>query len=136
MKNKIKKTKDRMIQELHDIAEGKIGPGISFSKAKCDKVRDRARDKILDMSAPSISIDVNSKDIEDEITESKLHPVDSIVFYMRMKKDLLDYVKQKARERSYMEQTDITYQMLINEAIEEKYLFQRKKDDTENQEKK
>jgi len=61
-------------------------------------------------------------------TEAKLHPApsDSIVFYMRMKKDLLDRVKQIARERSYKEQLDITYQMLICEAVSEKYPLEKK----------
>ena len=55
--------------------------------------------------------------------EGRLHPnpPDSMVFSMRMSQRLLNHIKQKARELSYKEQKDITYQMLIAQAVEEKY---------------
>jgi len=80
---------------------------------------------ICDTSQPPIDIDVNAKDEDPEnvTIEARLHPnpPDSQVFYMRMSGTLLNHVKQVARERSYHEQQDITYQMLICEAVAEKY---------------
>ena len=83
----------------------------------------KKNDIIQDTSAPPMNLDVNAPDPDNEITEAKLHPspADSIVFYMRLPKKLLDHVKQIARERSYKEKKDITYQMLIAEAITNKY---------------
>jgi len=88
----------------------------------------KPKDIMCDTSAPPMDLDVTGKDPNVQpdslmTTEAKLHPspADSIVFYMRMSKDLLDTVKQAARERSYKEQQDITYQMLICEAVAKKY---------------
>ncbi len=83
----------------------------------------KRNDIIQDTSAPPINLDVNAPDLENTLLESRLHPspADSIVFYMRLPKVLLDHVKQIARERSYKEVKDITYQMLIAEAIADKY---------------
>ena len=89
--------------------------------------RKKKNDLIQDTSAPPMNLDVTAKDEEDKITEAKLHPCDSITFYMRAKKDLLDHIKQIARERSYNEQKDITYQMLINDALEKAYPMSEEK---------
>ena len=87
---------------------------------------------IQDTSAGEMILDVTAKDSKVQsdslmTTEAKLHPSESITFYMRMSKDLLDHVKQTARERSYNEQKDITYQMLIIEAVAKTYPLPREK---------
>ena len=128
MAKKVKKMKDRLLEEKKAIVEGKVGPNISFSKSKADQVRKRLKNDIIqDTSAPPINLDVTAKDEENKITEAKLHPSDSITFYMRAKKDLLDHIKQIARERSYNEQKDITYQMLITDALEKVYPLPKEK---------
>jgi len=87
--------------------------------------RKKINDLIQDTSAPPINLDVTAKDEEDKITEAKLHPADCITFYMRVRKDLLDHIKQIARERSYNEQKDITHQMLIIDALEKIYPMEK-----------
>ena len=98
-------------------------------------VKKSKKDSIItDTSAPPMVLDTEAKDPDVQSNslltqEARLHPSvpsDSIVFSMRMKKDLLDHVKQLARKKSYEEKRDISYQSLIAEAVEEKYPMQEK----------
>lgn len=82
--------------------------------------------EILDTSAPSIDLDVNAKDEDvnaDGIIETQLrsYRVNDMVFSMRMNQDLLERVKQAAREESVRLKKDVPYQLLISMAVEEKY---------------
>ena len=93
----------------------------------------RKREDILDTSEPPMNLDVTAPDMDVRsdgliVQEGRSNalPADSIVFYMRMRQDLLNHIKQIARELSYKEQKDITYQMLICEAVEEKYPINKK----------
>ena len=88
----------------------------------------KKKDIMCNTSAPPMNLDTTGRDPNVQpdslmTTEGQLHhsPADSIVFYMRMSDTLLKHIKQAARERSYKEQKDITYQMLICEAVAEKY---------------
>lgn len=88
---------------------------------------------IQDTSAGPIILDLNEKDLnvdskgilDTERTSKKAF--DSIVFSMRMNIDLLNHIKQIAREKSFKEKRDISYQSLISDAVEEKYPLPKNK---------
>ena len=91
----------------------------------------KKKNNILDTKAGDIVLDINSPndDVEaDGVTlknGGKSIGPNTMTFYMRMNVDLLDHIKQIARERSYNEQKDITYQMLIIDALEKAYPMEK-----------
>jgi hypothetical protein len=129
MVKNIKKTKEKLLEEKKLIAEGKIGPNISFFQSKVDEVRKIIKDDLIqDTSAPPLICDVTAQDEdvnEDGIIEKKLkdYRLNTVVFSMRMEQDLLTHIKQIAREKSAKLHIDVPYQMLISEAVIEKYPF-------------
>ena len=83
-------------------------------------------EEIMNISAPPMTLDVNAKDEDvnkDGIIEQRLknHRANNMVFSMRMDQDLLNHIKQVARQESARLKIDVPYQMLIAEAVEEKY---------------
>jgi len=84
----------------------------------------RADEMVLDLhKRDDIYADTNSIIIETNLKEFREN---TMVFAMRMNEDLLNHVKQKAREMSAKEKTDITYQMLISEAVANRYPLPKK----------
>jgi len=82
--------------------------------------------EICDTSAPPVNLDVTARDEdvnENGIIETRLknYRKDTIVFSMRMEQDLLDHIKQVAREESVRMKRDVPYQILIAEAVKDKY---------------
>lgn len=82
--------------------------------------------EIMDTSAPPVDLDITAPDEdvnENGIIETRLknYRKDTIVFSMRMEQDLLDHIKQVAREKSAELKVDVPYQLLMIQAIEEKY---------------
>lgn len=82
--------------------------------------------EIMDTSAPPVDLDTTSKDDdvnEDGIIETRLknYRVNDMVFSMRMNQDLIERVKQAAREESVRLKKDVPYQLLISMAVEDKY---------------
>ena len=93
------------------------------------KVQD---DIIQDTSAPPIACDTTIKN--DNVNENgimelrlKSHRSNNMVFSMRMDQDLLNHIKQIAREQSAKSRVNIPYQMLISEAVLEKYPMSEEK---------
>lgn len=83
-------------------------------------------EEIMDTSAGEMMLDLNAKDPdvnENGIIEQRLknYRINDIVFSMRMDQDLLEHIKQIAREQSAELKINIPYQMLISEAVVEKY---------------
>ncbi len=82
--------------------------------------------EICDTSPPPLALDITAKDEDvnaNGIIETRLknYRKDTIVFSMRMEQDLLDHIKQVAREKSAELKADVPYQLLMIQAIEEKY---------------
>lgn len=89
----------------------------------------KRNDIITDTSAPPTLLDLDAKD-PDELRESLIHPPfssNTIVFSMRMEADLLKRVKQYARELSFKEERDISYQKIINDIVLEKFPNEKNK---------
>jgi hypothetical protein len=91
--------------------------------------RDTKKDDILNTSAGELMLDINKKDPDVQpdsllTIEARLHPnipANTMVFSMRMEEDLLNHVKQIAREMSYKSKKNISYQAVINDAVISKY---------------
>ncbi len=124
------------------IKKEKVGPEISSSKSEDDKIRENIivgdgttprkvrQNNILDTSPDPLIVDTSIKPDLLMTIESRLHPnipSDTIVFSMRMDKDLLDHIKQVAREISFKTKKNIGYQTIINEAVMEKYGIKKEK---------
>lgn len=84
--------------------------------------------EIMDTFAGKMVLDVNAmnEDVnENGIIEQRLenYRINDIVFSMRMDYDLLKHIRQIAREQSARLKVDVPYQLLISEAVKEKYPF-------------
>ena len=96
-------------------------------KESIEEFRKRTEsDGIMDTSADEMMLDVNAKDEDvrsDGLIETRLknYRRDDMVFSMRMNEELLHRIKQAARVESAKRKVDIPYQMLICEAVDEKY---------------
>jgi len=105
-----------------------------MGKRKKKKEPIKAQNSLIqDTSADPILLDVNAKDENvnnDGIIENRLknhRGSNTIVFSMRMDQDLLNHIKQIARKQSVKERIDVPYQMLISEAVLEKYPMPKEK---------
>ena len=81
------------------------------------------RDLIQDTSAGPMICDTDNSNA-DIILETRLNnyrKTNTVVFSMRMNEDLLNRVKQRAREKSAELKADVPYQLLIIQAVEERY---------------
>jgi cytidylate kinase len=82
-----------------------------------------SKDEIMDTSPDPILCDT-SNDNSNIVLETRLNNYrgsNDMVFSMRMNGDLLDHIKQIAREKSVELKKDVPYQLLIIQAVEEKY---------------
>jgi len=82
-----------------------------------------SKDDIMDTTPDSIICDTDNSNVN-IILETRLENYresNNIVFSMRMNEDLLKHIKQIAREKSAELKVDIPYQLLMIQAIEEKY---------------
>ena len=95
-------------------------------KKKEEVLDTKAGDIMLDTNAPNDDVEQDGVTLKGGSTSKQISS-DAITCYMRISKDLLDHIKQIARERSYNEQKDITHQMLIIDALEKVYPMSKEK---------
>ena len=82
-----------------------------------------SKDEIMDTTADPIMCDTGGSNAN-IILETRLgnyRDANDMVFSMRMNGDLLKHIKQIAREKSAKLKADVPYQLLMIQAIEEKY---------------
>jgi len=99
-------------------------------KESVTEFRDRvSKDEIMDTTADPMICETGSGNA-DIILETRLgnyRSANDMVFSMRMNGDLLKHIKQIAREKSAGLKADVPYQLLMIQAIEEKYPLPKEK---------